>query len=65
MAFRWGSKKYSLFKSGGPDVDIKKGGTQIEYWDEDPDIRQMFKEELAKKGLQSKIADSLYIKPAQ
>lgn len=30
---------------------IKRGGTQIEYEDEDPEIRRLFKEELAKTGL--------------
>ncbi len=62
VAIRWGGKRYSLFKRGSVDADIKKGGAQIEYCDEDPDIRQMFEQELAKKGLKSKMDDSLYIK---
>jgi len=40
--------------------DIKKGGDQIEYTDENPEIRKMFEEELAKEGLKSKMDDSLY-----
>ena len=35
----------------GMDVDVKAGGRQIEYEDQDPRIHQMFVEELAKKGL--------------
>ncbi|HLG72698.1 MAG TPA: hypothetical protein VK009_19950 [Chloroflexota bacterium] len=35
----------------GMDVDVKAGGRQIEYEDQDPRIHQMFVDELAKKGL--------------
>ncbi len=38
------------------DVDSKKGGMQIEYEDEDPRIRQMFEEELQKRGVNCKMA---------
>jgi hypothetical protein len=44
------------FKGVRPDTpgsgrkNIKLGGTQIEYEDEDPEIRRLFKEELAKTG---------------
>lgn len=31
-------------------ISIKKGGSQIEYEDEDPEIRRLFKAELAKTG---------------
>jgi hypothetical protein len=34
---------------------VKEGGTQIEYEDEDPKIRQLFETELAKRGLQSRM----------
>ncbi len=35
---------------GGVDKSVKLGGNQIEYEDEDPEIRRQFKEELAKDG---------------
>jgi mannose-6-phosphate isomerase-like protein (cupin superfamily)/uncharacterized RmlC-like cupin family protein len=33
------------------DIDVKKGGNQIEYNDQDPRIHRMFVDELARKGL--------------
>ena len=42
-------------KSYGVDESVKKGGAQIEFEDEDPIIRRMFEEELAKQGLQSRM----------
>jgi hypothetical protein len=33
------------------DVDVKAGGRQIEYEDQDPRIHHIFTEELAKHGL--------------
>lgn len=56
LALRWGSQKYPRpwqMKSFGVDESVKKGGDQIEYEDEDPAIRRMFDEELAKNGVQS------------
>jgi len=54
LAIRWGSRKYPLFKNVGQggkvDVSVKQGGNQIEYEDEDPFIRRLFEEELAKNG---------------
>jgi uncharacterized RmlC-like cupin family protein len=35
----------------GMDVDVKAGGRQIEYEDQDPRIHQIYVDELAKKGL--------------
>ena len=35
---------------GGLNLDIKEGGHTIEYRDEDPYIRKMFQEQLAKKA---------------
>ena len=46
------------------DKDVKEGGNQIEYWDEDPSIRKMFEEELAKSGTQSRMNPDLYKKKA-
>jgi len=56
LAIRWGSQKYPLFKTHGAraqvDVSVKLGGNQIEYEDEGPEIRNMFKEALAKNGVE-------------
>jgi hypothetical protein len=43
----WGSKVYAV------DQSAAGGGDQIEYEDEDPKIRRMFEEELAKNGVKS------------
>ncbi len=51
MPLRWGSAKYHLFKYLGITKDVKEGGDQIEYEDEDPQIRRMFEAELAKAGI--------------
>ncbi len=50
-----GSRKHVLGKIYGTDEDVKKGGDQIEYRDQDPDIERIFIEELAKKGLKSQM----------
>lgn len=53
----FGSKKYQGV--GGkyqPSVDRKKGGSQIEYADEEPIVREWFNEGLAKSGVQSQMA---------
>ena len=34
----------------GLNLDVKQGGDTIEYRDEDPHIRKMFQEQLAKEG---------------
>jgi oxalate decarboxylase/phosphoglucose isomerase-like protein (cupin superfamily) len=41
----WGAKAYAV------DESVKGGGDQIEYEDEDPNIRGMFEQELAKNGV--------------
>ncbi len=56
LALRWNSKKHFMGKQHGVEVDVKEGGDQIEYKDEDPMLRKMFDEELAKKGIASKMA---------
>lgn len=63
LAFRWDNKKFRFGKWYGMDVDIKKGGSQIEYYDEGPEIRKMYEEQLAKEGLKSEMDESLYRKP--
>ena len=56
LAIRWGSKKYPLFKTHGErakvTISVKEGGNQIEYEDEDPAIRALYKAELAKAGVE-------------
>jgi hypothetical protein len=56
LALRWGSVKYRFGISYQTAVDIKQGGDQIEYEDEDPQIRQLFEKELAKKGFAVRIS---------
>ena len=62
LALRWGSKKYprpwgELYKI---EENAKTGGAQIEYEDEDPAIRALFNEELAKVGLTCAMAPINY-----
>ena len=45
----WGAKMY------GVDESVAAGGDQIEYQDEDPKIRRMFEQELAKRGVVSRM----------
>ncbi|MDE2838740.1 MAG: cupin domain-containing protein [Chloroflexota bacterium] len=42
------------------NVDVKEGGNTIEYEDEDPYVRQMFKEQLAKVGATFDMPEELY-----
>lgn len=66
LPLRFGGIKYSMGEGFGDvtkvDKDVKSGGNQIEYWDEDPSIRKMFEEELAKSGTQSRMNPDLYKK---
>jgi hypothetical protein len=60
IAFIQGNVRYPLTESrrkvyAGVDVDVKKGGDQIEYKDQDPRIHQMFVAEMAKKSLTVKM----------
>ncbi len=57
LALRWNSRKHRMGgKEYGTDENIKKGGDQIEYEDEDPQVRRMFEESLAKEGIPSRMA---------
>jgi hypothetical protein len=50
------SRKFpGLRKQWGTSESVKTGGDQIEYEDEDPRIRQMFENELAKRGVRSQM----------
>ena len=51
LAIRFGSMKFPIGKSFGVDESLKSGGSQIEYEDEDPEIRALYEAELAKKGV--------------
>lgn len=61
---RFGGIKYSMGEGFGDiskvDKDVKQGGNQIEYYDQDPSIRKMFEEELAKSGTYSRMNPDLY-----
>jgi quercetin dioxygenase-like cupin family protein len=53
----FGSKKFKgLGSRHQPSVDRKKGGSQIEYADEEMIVRQWFDEALAKRGVESQMA---------
>jgi hypothetical protein len=47
------SRKFPGLRKLGSSESVKAGGDQIEYEDEDPFIRKMFEEELAKRGVAS------------
>jgi hypothetical protein len=60
IAFTQGSVRYPLTDHmrriyAKIDQDVKKGGNQIEYADQDPRVHRMFVEELAKKGVAVKM----------
>jgi hypothetical protein len=62
IAFTQGSVRYPTTEHmrrvyAKVDVDVKKGGNQIEYKDQDPRVHAMFVEELAKKGLVVKMQE--------
>ena len=44
----------------GLNLDIKEGGNTIEYRDEDPYIRKMFREQLAKEGAEFNMPEEVY-----
>lgn len=56
LALRWNSRKHPFGKQFALDLDVKQGGDQIEYRNEDPKVRKMFEDELAKGGIESKMA---------
>jgi len=66
LPLRFGGIKFSMGEAFGDiskvDKDVKSGGNQIEYFDEDPSIRKMFEEELAKSGTQSHMDPKVYKK---
>ena len=67
LAVRYGSRLYPLAwklasqkTERGIFVSIKKGGTLIDYEDEDPQIRRQFEAELAKTGAQCQMPPVVY-----
>jgi len=62
LALRWGSQKFRMggvFKrASAPETAISTriGGNQIEYEDEDPEVRRIFEHELAARNVDSRMA---------
>ena len=46
---RWQAQESTVLRTG--EVSGKKGGYQVEYEDEDPEIHRIFEDELAKRGI--------------
>lgn len=42
LAFRWGSRKFSMPRLFQPDKRLGSGRSQIEYEEEDPEVRRLF-----------------------
>jgi gentisate 1,2-dioxygenase len=57
LALRFGSVKHLMGK--GFMFEYGEAGDQIEYKDEDPEVRRMFEEELAKNGVKSDMPQKL------
>jgi quercetin dioxygenase-like cupin family protein len=52
-ATRWQASESTVLRTG--EVSGKKGGYQVEYEDEEPDIHRIFEEELRKRGITCKM----------
>jgi quercetin dioxygenase-like cupin family protein len=53
LALRWGSRKFklpSMWDEDKLEIDVRAGGDQIEYEDEDPEIRRLFDAECRRSG---------------
>lgn len=61
LALRWGSRKNPFLTEFKTDESVKEGGDQIEYEDEDPQVRTMFEEAVREAGMESKMA-RFYVK---
>jgi mannose-6-phosphate isomerase-like protein (cupin superfamily) len=60
IAMNWGSIRYPLTQDKkdqgtNAEVDVKEGGRQVNYEDQDPRIHRMFLEELARNGVNSQM----------
>jgi hypothetical protein len=45
-------------------IDVTEGGTAVPYWLEDPFLRKEYEETLKKEGVESRMDEDLYRKPA-
>ena len=61
LALRWGSRKNPFLTEFKTDESVKEGGDQIEYEDEDPQVRTMFEGAVREAGMESKMA-RFYVK---
>jgi quercetin dioxygenase-like cupin family protein len=63
----WGG----IFEEKGDEVrsgniyGIEEGGRTIHYWNEDPYVREHYKERLKKEGVEFEMPESLFEKPAE
>lgn len=62
LAIAFGSLRYptvadKLATWMGMDVNVKEGGRQIEYEDEDPRVRGIYEQELRKRGIPSRMEE--------
>jgi hypothetical protein len=55
LALRWGSSKFAMGEGYQTDTDRRSGGDQIEYDDEEPEIREIYKRELGQIGMDFKM----------
>ena len=57
LALRWGSQKHHYHMAQNEEMlkDQREGGHQIEYKNEDPEVRQWFEDALAAEGVQSQM----------
>jgi len=55
LALRWHSRRHPMGRAFRVDESVKVGGDQIEYEDENPEVRRLFEGELAKEGLEVKM----------
>jgi mannose-6-phosphate isomerase-like protein (cupin superfamily) len=65
LALRWSGKKYPVFKPHKIATPTRYGGDQIEFYDEDPEVRKLFAEELSKQGIPNEMHDGLYAEPTE
>ncbi len=55
LALRWNSRKHPMGKAYKTAEDVRTGGDQIEYKDQDPGIEREFEAELSKRHMVSKM----------
>jgi hypothetical protein len=58
-ANRWQASQSTVLRQG--EVSGKKGGYQVEYEDEDPEIHQIFEAELKKRGITCKMKNGVVV----